>query len=251
MIDKLFSSRIDDMLDRAERGEAVYSAFLNETERAEAEAYLRGKAHDLTVSFFGGYKDAERTRLFIYPDYYEFADICDCITAVEIRGSGYEKLRHSSFLGALTSLGIDRAKMGDIVLRDHSAILFADERIAQFLLSEPSPLTRVGRDTVKISDFKISEDFENQKEYKDVFDTVASPRIDCVVAALANLSREKAKGLILSGQVMINHIIEEKTDTLIQGGDVVTVRFYGKFRIESLCDKTKKDRYKLIAKKYI
>ncbi len=251
MIDKLLSSRIDDMLYRAERGEAAYSSFLNETERAEAELYLRGRAGDCAVHFFGGYEDAERTRLFIYPDYYEFGDICDCIKAVEIRGSGYETLRHSSFLGALTSLGIDRAKMGDIVIREHSAILFADEKISEFLLSEPSPLTRVGRDTVRITEYRVSADFENQREYKEIFDTVASPRLDCVVSALASLSREKAKGLVVSGQVMINHITEEKTDTTVDGGDVVTVRSYGKFRIESLSDKTKKDRYKLIAKKYI
>ena len=251
MIDKLFSSRIDDMLDRARRGEAAYSSFLNETERAEAEAYLGGRAQDLAVSFFGGYGDAERTRLFVYPDYYSFEDICDCIKAVEIRGSGYEDLRHSSFLGALTSLGIDRAKMGDIVIRDHSAILFADEKIAGFLLSEPAPLTRVGRDTVKIKPYPVPQDFENSREFKEIFDTVASPRLDCVVSSLAGIGREKAKNLIVSGQVMINHITEEKTDRTVTGTDVVTVRSYGKFRIESLCDKTKKDRYKLIAKKYI
>lgn len=251
MTDKLLCARIDDMLRRADRGEAVCSGFLNETERAETELYLRGKGEDLCICFFGGYEDAERTRLFIYPEYYEFADICDCIRAVEIRGSGYETLRHSSFLGALTSLGIDRARMGDIVMRDSSAILFADEKIAEFLLSDPAPLTRVGRDTVKIKEFKVSEDFENQREYKDVFDTVASPRLDCVVSALTNLSREKAKSLIISGQVMINHIPEERTDTAVCASDVVTVRSYGKFRIESLSDRTKKDRYKLTAKKYI
>ncbi|MBQ3183063.1 MAG: hypothetical protein IJB57_05295 [Clostridia bacterium] len=251
MIDKLLCSRIDDMLFRAERGEAAYGSFLNETERAEAELYLRGRARDLAFRFFGGYEDAERTRLFIYPDYYEFGDICDCIRAVEIRGSGYESLRHSSFLGALTSLGIDRARMGDIVIREHSAILFADEKIAEFLLSEPAPLTRVGRDTVRIYEYEVPEDFGNHREYKDVFDTVASPRLDCVVSALINLGREKAKSLIISGQVMVNHITEEKTDTAVDVGDVVTVRSYGKFRIESLFDKTKKDRYKLIAKKYI
>ena len=242
MIDKLLSSRIDDILYKAERGEASYTSFLNETERAEAELYIKGRTSDCSVRFFGGYEDAERTRLFVYPDYYEFEDICDCIKAVEIKGSGYESLRHSSFLGALTSLGIDRAKMGDIVLKGHSAILFADEKIAEFLLSDPTPLTRVGRDTVRIVEYTPDDSFENSREYKEIFDTVAS---------LVSLSREKAKGLILSGQVMINHIPEERTDSSVAGGDVVTVRSYGKFRIESLCDKTKKDRYKLIAKKYI
>ena len=251
MTDRLFFARIDDMLYRADRGEAVFSSFLNETERAEAELYLRGRAGECSVSFFGGYTDAERTRLFIYPAYYELADICGCIKALEIKGSGYETLRHSSFLGALTSLGIDRAKMGDIVIRESSAVLFADEKIAEFLLSDPAPLTRVGRDTVKVTEFKVSGDFENQREYKDIFDTVASPRLDCVVSALTALSREKAKPLITSGQVMVNHITVEKTDITVCGGDIVTVRSYGRFRIESLSDKTKKDRYKLTAKKYI
>ena len=122
MTDKLLCSRIDDMLHRAQRGEAVYSSFLNETQRAEVAAYIKGRTGDLCTAFFGGYDDAERTRLFVYPDYYDIEDIKDCIRAVEIRGSGYETLRHSSFLGALTSLGIDRAKMGDIVLKDSSAI---------------------------------------------------------------------------------------------------------------------------------
>ena len=108
-----------------------------------------------------------------------------------------------------------------------------------------------GRDTVRIFEYSVSDGFENEREYKDVFDTVASPRLDCIVAALANLSREKAKALIVSGQVMVNHIPEERTDITVGEGDVVTVRSYGKFRIESLADKTKKDRYKLIAKKYI
>ncbi len=251
MIDKLFSSRIDDMLNRADRGEAVYSSFLNETERAEAELYLRGRANDFVIRFFGGYEDSERTRLFIYPEYYDFEDLKSCIKAIEIKGSGYEALRHSSFLGALTALGIDRAKMGDIVIKDFSAVLFADEKIADFLLSSPFPLTRVGRDTVKVEEYLIPDDFQQQREYKDIFDTVASGRLDCVVSSLAVISREKAKMLINSGQVMVNHIPEEKTDFTVKSGDVVTIRSYGKFRIESLVDRTKKDRYKLLAKKYI
>ena len=251
MTDKLLSSRIDDMIMRCDRGEAAYSPFLNETQRAEVSMYLKGRTQDCGIRFFGGYEDAERTRLFLYPDYYDFDDICDCITALEIRGSGYESLRHSSFLGALTSLGIDRSKMGDIVLKGSSAILFADTKIAEFLLSEPAPLTRVGRDTVRIFPYSVEQGFESQREFKDIFDTVASPRLDCIVSSLAGLSREKAKMLITSGQVMINHIPEDRTDTAVKESDVITVRSYGKFRIESLCDKTKKDRYKLLAKKYI
>ncbi len=251
MTDKLLYSRIEDLITRAENGQAVYSGFLNETERAEVSLYLSRRVEGCTAVFFGGYRDAERTRLFLYPDYYELEDIVDCIEAVEIRGSGYEALCHSSFLGALTSLGIDRAKMGDIILCGSSAILFADKKIAEFLLSNPSPLTRVARDTVKILKYDIPENFGCNREYKDIFDTVASPRLDGVVAALAGLSREKAKGIVTGGSVMINHITTERTDAEVCDGDTVTIRSYGKYKIESISGRTKKDRYKLIAKKYI
>lgn len=247
----ILKSRIDDLLQRAENGVPGYSSFLNETERAEAESFLRGRLDGLEYNFYGGYGGAQRTRLFVYPDYYGFEDVCDGIGAVYIKGSGYESLRHSSFLGALTALGIDRSKMGDIVVRGNDAILFADESIVRFLLSEPSPLTGVGRDRVKVSAYDVPSDFSNEAEFKELFDTVASPRLDCIVAALAGASREKAKSLILSGSVMLNHIPKESTDITVSDGDTVTVRGYGKFIIVSLADKTKKDRHKLIAKKYI
>lgn len=251
MTKELLFSRADDMICRAENGVAAYSSFLNETEREELRAYLKNRCGELVCRFFGGYEDAERTRLFIYPDYYEFEDICDCIRPILIKGSGYETLRHSSFLGALTALGIDRAKMGDIVVTENSAVLFADEGIARFLCSDPPPLTSVGRDRVKVSEYTLPEGFNNGREYKDIFDTVASPRLDCIVSALGGMSREKAKMMILSGNVMVNHITRQASDVNVCGDDIVTLRGYGKFVIVSLTDKTKKDRYKLIAKKYI
>lgn len=251
MTDTMLSARIDDMLSRTERGEAVWSGFLNETERAEAEIYLKGKLSDTLCRFYGGYEGAERTRLFLYPEYYDFDGISDCIKAVEIRGSGYETLKHSSFLGALTSLGIDRAKLGDIVVRDTGAVIFADEAIASFLLSDPPPLTRVARDTVRAYDFDVPSDFRSEREFKEIFDTVASPRLDAVTASLAAISREKAKAMCIGGSVLVNHIVEVRPDREVEDGDTITLRSVGKFIITSVHGKTKKDRNKLIAKKYI
>lgn len=249
-VDMLYA-RVDDMLYRAGRGEVTYSGFLNENERACIARYLRGKGDGIAYRFYGGYEDAQRTRLFIYPDYFEFEDIYCSVCAVEIKGSGFAALHHSSFLGALTALGIERSKMGDIVVRQNSAVLIADENIAKFLLSSPSPLERVGRDSVKLFSFDIPKDFSNPLEYKDIFDTVASPRLDAVTAALANLAREKAKALVASGNVLLNYLEETRYDAVISKGDILTVRGVGKFRIESIEDKTKKGRYKLTAKKYI
>ncbi|MBE6686145.1 MAG: hypothetical protein E7591_02830 [Ruminococcaceae bacterium] len=248
---ELLFARIDDILQMAENGIFSYSDFLNESEAAKVRRYISKPAEGIIYSFFGGFEDSERCRFFAYPDYYVFDDNKDCIRAVEIRGSGFAALRHSSFLGALTSLGIDRAKMGDIIISGNSAIVFVDEKIRDFLLSEPSPLQRVGRDTVKVFDFEIPKDFGIKREYKEIFDTIASPRLDAAVSALANVAREKAKGLIVSGNVMLNYIEEQRPDVKIAENDIVTVRGIGKFRITAVGEKTKKDRYRLNALKYI
>lgn len=248
---ELLLARISDITDRAENGMFAYSDFLNESEAALVKKNLPGCSQGIVYSFWGGFEGSERCRFFAYPEYYDFNDYSSCIRSVEIRGSGYAELRHSSFLGALTSLGIDRAKMGDIVLLQNSAILFCDEKIAEFLLSEPPVLTRVGRDTVKIFEYEPKEDFGSEKEYKEIFDTVASPRLDAVVSALANIAREKAKSVIISGIVSQNYLVEQRPDVKVNAGDIITVRGVGKFRIVNLSDKTKKERYRLNALKYI
>lgn len=244
-------ARVDDLFEQAQRGIFAYGDFLNETDSASVYAYAYKRRGELCVTLWGGFEESERKRLFVYPDYYDFDEMKDCIRAVEIRGSGFAELRHSSFLGALTSLGIDRAKMGDIVLLENSGILFADEKICEFLLSVPAPLERVARDSVRVFAYTPSKDFSVNRQFKEIYDTVASPRLDAVVSSLCNISREKAKALVTGGSVFINHLPCERPDSVISEGDRVTVRGSGKFIIESVGEKTKKDRYRLSAKKYI
>lgn len=248
---ELLYARISDIITKAENGIFAYGDFLNESEAALVKRNVGSAPQGMVYRFWGGYGEGERCRFFAYPDYYDFDDYKDCIKAVEIRGSGFNTLRHSSYLGALTSLGIERAKMGDIVISENSAVLFADEKIAEFLLSEPPVLTRVGRDAVKVFEFTPDDDFGVNREYKDIFDTIASPRLDAAVSALANIAREKAKSMIASGNVQLNYLVEERPDTKIADGDIITLRGTGKFRILSIGEKTKKDRYRLNAQKYI
>ena len=44
-----------------------------------------------------------------------------------------EALTHRDFLGAVLNLGIQRSKIGDLVVRENQAWIFASEGIASFL----------------------------------------------------------------------------------------------------------------------
>lgn len=247
--EELFYARLDEFADRAEQGILSSSSFLTPEERGQAAAYLERSS--VRVCFRGGYEEAERTLAIFLPDYMEedMLDTDDFFLPIAIRISGYVKLTHRSFLGALTALGIDRSAMGDILLFDWGAVLFAQPPVAQFLLSEPSPLERVGADKVKVSLCERSLIEGYKRSFLPFTDVIASERLDCAVAAFAGISREKAKIATERGDVSLDYRVCTRPSEEIAEGSVISVRGIGKFKIETLT-KTKKDRIRLSAKRY-
>lgn len=256
--DKALLSRMADLYDRAESGEVVYTAFLTPREQKIARdkyAFARDRILPL-----GGYAEAERRRLFLLPPYMAeldgevrdaiLADItAEALVALSITGSGYRELSHRDFLGAVLNLGIERDAIGDIAVHTpFEAVLFCDRLMADFLIEN---LTRVARDSVKVKKITIPEGFDGGRRFLSCTDTVASPRADAVVAALCNLSRERAKALFVQGLVEMDYEPFEKYDKEVSEGTVITVRGHGKFIVRSLSDKTKKGRYRLVADRYV
>lgn len=57
------------MLRRTARGEVTRSRFLSPAEAHALSAYLLRGGHTKDCFFYGGYPEAERTRLFLLPGY--------------------------------------------------------------------------------------------------------------------------------------------------------------------------------------
>lgn len=243
--ESLFYGRLDELCSKAACGIPSCTVFLSPEDLAAAEKYLGG-ADGISKIRLGGYPDAERCMLLLCPDYIpiDALAIDEFIAAVEIKTSGYVSLRHSSFLGALTSLGIDRDSIGDILLHEGSGTVFVTPPIAGFLLSTENPLERVGRDAVKVCAADISKYSDHRRSYTEGSITVASARIDAIAAELAHTSREKAKELIARGDVSLNHMSELDPSDTVKEGDIVSVRRVGKFK---LCEQTetKKGRVRI------
>ena len=73
-------------------------------------------------------------------------------------------------------------------------------------------------------------------------DTVASLRLDCVLAAGMSLSRARAAEIIRQGLVQRNHTPEERVDTLLEAGDLLSIRGFGRIRLTEIGGRTRKDR---------
>ena len=249
-------ARIEDLCAVADRGELGISAFLSPREAHLASAYLARNAQNFLA--FGGYGDAERKRIYVLPDYIErdgdIGRVCEYgfsleISALEILPSGYRKLSHRDYLGSILALGIERAVVGDIVVdEDGRAIVFCDSTMESFICNE---LVRVANDKVKVSKIALECVAVPPRRVAPISDTVASERIDCVVGALCSLSRERAKELVLAGLVEMDYEVEDRPDWAVSDGALISVRGYGKFRVISLCDVTRKGRHRLVAEKFL
>lgn len=263
----LFEARLEDAIRRCTSGSVAHIPFLTMRQRRRAERLLDARGMRGAYWFWGGHYDAERACLFLLPDYltailpeedleryvilkeYLADEMAEAVASISIKGSGFRKLTHRDYLGAVLGLGIERDAIGDIAVQDeHSAILFCPRTLVDFFIGE---LTKVGADTVRCRECIIDETFRDGKQYRPISDTVASPRLDCVVAALCNLSREAAQNAVRSGLVEVDFEPEERVDTVLTPPITVSVRGHGRFILRSFDGETRKGRMRLRADQLI
>lgn len=246
MDNSLLVSRINDAVRLSETAATPkFVGFLRPEEGAEIlnTVKLQGGRY----SFFGGFVGAERVYFGAFPDWCEPDDGYFPISALTFKFRECDLLSHRNFLGTFMSLGITRETVGDILIEKGRAVAFFSSDIASFVKTQ---ITKISGAGVTVTE-GFSEPLPGHTGFSDFSDTVASARLDCVVAALIGGSRSKAADLIEQKLVLLNSVCCDKTVKTVKNGDSVTVRSKGKFIIDSIDGKTKKDRLILKAKKYI
>lgn len=235
--DKLFLSKLDDAVYLCDkRQSAVFLSFMSERKQALAEDYLRSIRFD-RYRFFGGYEGAERKLLgLFYDDEEPFP-----AEPVVFTFRKSDKLTHRDFLGSLMSLGIERETVGDILVEDGRCVVFVKSELKDYITSQ---ISKIGRTGVKVSELREGE-LPQGRGFDETVYTVSSLRLDNVVAALAGLSREKTKNLILSGLVTLNYIECTNISKALSEGDVLTIRGKGKFVLHGVIGETKKHRMRI------
>ena len=270
---RLLLSRLDDLVRKSGRGEAAVSSYLTPREAKYARIHLSSRLHAGTAVLWGGYPEAERVRVVILPDYTEglvdpaalasdpaaaLADgglddlaetVRGAVCPILVKGSGFRELSHRDYLGSILGLGLERDAIGDILIPDsHSAILLTDTRVGDFLTTQ---MEKVATDTVRVSRLPEGTALTGTRRLQPITDTVASERLDCVVAALCNLSREKAQMAVKSGLVELDYEAVEACDTTVEAPAIISVRGYGKFAVHAFDGTTRKGRVRLVAGKYV
>ncbi len=240
----ILNAKIDDAV-RAAKSGAKYLGFLDPGQVMECMQYTKYN-RDANFDFFGGYEEADRKYLAVYPDYLESYDLEYPITALSFTFRKQDKLSHRDFLGVLMAQGITRASLGDILIEDGRAVVFIKSELSQYVAAN---IVKIGRIGVKCAE-GFTEPLPKLHAFKDHGGVIASQRLDCFVSAICNLSREKAANLIKSDMVFVNYKEQNQTSYLISENDIISVRKHGKFIVDTIGPVTKKGRLSYRCREY-
>lgn len=236
----MIEKRLEELNERAyERGYNTFSDFLN----IEEQSVL--KSTYLPCVLFGGYPMAERVVAGFGDDLNDekFPIVCICVKPLMQKFA--DELSHRDFLGALMNLGIKRELLGDIIVKDNCGYILCLEHIAPYICEN---LERVRHTSVKCEKSNLPNDLKNEAEPAEIF--AASKRIDVVIAAVYNLSRNETSKLIKAEKVFVNSRLVTSNSYMLCDNDIVSVRGFGRFSFDKEIKTTKKGRLVLEVKKY-
>lgn len=248
--DRLVLAKVLDRAEQAERRNIPAATdFLSPQQQIQALDLLRlAGVSEAGYVLQGGYEGAERKILLFLPDWLEAEDAVSPIRCLRASFQENGKLTHRDFLGSLMGLGIIREKIGDILVGPDSADLLVLDSVAEFLLQS---WTSAGRAKLRVSAIEPDHLHIPAVQKKEVRDTVSSLRLDAVASSGFRLARGKAAALIESGRVQLNWRECVKPDKLLEAGDVVSARGFGKFELAEVGGLTRKGRVSIVLRVYV
>lgn len=246
--DILFEKRMKELSKNAYyRGILTFSDFLDLHELHMLHSMPKEEL-PVKVETFGGYASAERQMAAFIPDalFFEQEYPMSCISIRPAAEKFAQELNHRDYLGAILNLGIERGKVGDILVDGKWAYVFCHQTMASFLMQE---LTRVRHNTVKAEEITDPQKFPAQKT-EPVCGTVSSVRLDSIISLAFQTSRSSMVPLIEGGKVFVNGKNILSNGYTLKEGDVISVRGKGKFRYEEASGVTKKNRCRVRLSRY-
>lgn len=211
--------------------------FLDPYERKLAISILN-RFDEINYLEYGGYNDAERKIIIIFPYYFTQDNISRGISIFKVDGS-LELLSHRDYLGALLNLGIIREKIGDILVHEDFGFIIVKQEISDYIQYN---FQKIGNRNIKVSlisrDMLIIPDLK----FKEIKVFLSSLRLDVVISGAYNLSRKESMNIIKAENVKVNWEPVDKPYLDLEPGDIISVRRYGRFILHEINGTSKKGR---------
>lgn len=233
--DKIRISKIQNKITNTE--------FLNENQIIFVKKELI-KLKEKQYFLFGGYEEAARKILIIYPEKIEKEEVIknvnNIVTAIRIQlpNEIYGKLEHKNYLGTIMSFGLTRERIGDIIVYDDKAYIVVLKENSEYIKNELKQEKRFKKAKIEIIDINNIE--PKPVEFENISISANSLRLDNLVSELLKTSRKIAQEYVEEEKVFINYEIETKNTKTIKEKDILVIRGKGKYIIEEFSGKNKK-----------
>lgn len=247
--DRLLAARMADKARQAATRQApLLTPFLDPRQQRVAEAALKGE-DEVTCYTYGGYPGAERARVAVMPRYFQKETPDMDLALLEIQGDFTgEGISHRDVLGALLALGLKREALGDILVMEDGAAVFATGEAAPYI---EASLNRVRHLEVTVKRREPGDFSPPPARSREIRGTVASLRLDAVASLGFSVSRTKIASVIKAEQVKVNWQPVKSPAAAVKEGDVISIAGRGRLEVEKVGGESRKGRLHLVVKKYL
>ena len=222
--------------------------FLDPYQQQLCQSFLN-RFQEINYHEDGGYEEAERKSIIIYPFYKEKTTLESKIVAIQIKGtSKFNEMTHRDVLGAILGLGIKREKIGDITISENSSQVLIHKEMLDFLVLN---FKNVNQQSIKITEIEPNKIDKGIEEFEDVAVTISSCRLDVFISTSTNMSRKNSLKYVEGGKVKVNWKPIFRSSYEIKEGDLISIRGFGRFKFLKDLGVTKKERRRIIIRKYI
>lgn len=255
--DRLLVSKVLDKLEFVQKKNSIETTdFLDMHQKTVAEKVLKSQKITNYICY-GGYSNAERVMIIIYPEkledvfnnnQYDFNNIVRVIRVIlpnEMKG----KYSHRDYLGAVIKVGLKREKVGDIIVNLDGADLIVSKDISKYIVDSFKELTRFSKSDIYEESIEKLNITEPKTEVLNII--IPSMRMDSIVSELIRTSRSKALEIINAERVFVNSEVITKNSKMLKENDMITVRGKGRFKIIKILNSTKKGNLVLEVEKYV
>jgi RNA-binding protein YlmH len=253
--DKICLSQVLDKIEFSKsRDKIEHTDFLDVYQVALVENFLR-KIKFENYLLYGGYEEAERKILIIYPEKYDekmleknYNKIFK-VVRIKLPEELYKTYSHRNYLGGIVKLGLRREKVGDIVVCEEGADIITLDDFADILQQQLPSLTRFESSNTTIEELQNLQKKEIKVEQLKII--VPSLRLDNFVSDLVRTSRSKAVQIINQERVFVNGQNETKASKQLKINDIITIRGKGRFVIKEFEGATRSGRTVVVIEKYV
>ena len=249
-MDNTLINRINELAEKSySESRFVFTDFLDMSQLSTYYSLERDLSY-VGTSVSGGTDGCERCMVrFGSPDSlgYEEAFPIVLLHISPVQKKFSDALTHRDFLGSVIGLGIERAKLGDIIVRDNEGYIFVNESISEYITENLSKVKHTNVRVEKCLDIPeaVAPKFAEERII------VSSNRLDAIIARVYKLSRDLAVRYISEGKVFLSGRQMTENAKQLKAGDIVSVRGKGKFIFEGEGGNTRKDKLYINIKKYV